>query len=270
MNIQHIEISKIKQNINYRASYKENEIAEFMSSIKQLGLIEPITVRETGNGEFEVVQGNKRFVACKKLGAHTIAADNKGKMSDIDFLIIHLTENMMRSNPSFSAVGAGLAQLRKEGLINAEIAARLSKPVKWVRAVLNAYDRIPKSLQDIVRVTTEAGKRKDGMLSLYQMDELNNLRATYNIPKNQYEQLLQYARKEGVGMSDVRKVAKLLGAGVVASDAIAERNKVHTVRVSVVIDKKKIQSLEKKYGMKISKLLAQVTGRWIASAALKI
>jgi len=54
-----------------RLKAEETDINELATSIKTVGLINPITVRPR-NGKYEVVAGHRRFLACQRAGVKTV------------------------------------------------------------------------------------------------------------------------------------------------------------------------------------------------------
>lgn len=77
-----------------KSSYDDIQIKELASSIRQHGLIQPITVRPIESG-FEIVAGHRRFKACKLLRWRAIPA-NVRSLSDKDAFEIQLIENIHR------------------------------------------------------------------------------------------------------------------------------------------------------------------------------
>lgn len=98
--IQNINIEDIEYN-NHK-QYSNKEISELAASIKQLGLLEPITVRKKNQG-FELVLGNKRYKAAIEAGLKRIPAIVK-ELDDIqtkEYLMINndnLKNNKLLSN----------------------------------------------------------------------------------------------------------------------------------------------------------------------------
>lgn len=69
-----IPISKIKTNpYQPRKFFSENAIKELARSIREVGLLQPITLRSTASG-YELVAGERRLRACKMLGMKEISA----------------------------------------------------------------------------------------------------------------------------------------------------------------------------------------------------
>lgn len=77
------------------------EITELAESIGKIGLLQPITVCSARTkGKFEIVAGQRRFLAHQELKAKTIKAIViSGKIDELEAKVISLTENMMRLDP---------------------------------------------------------------------------------------------------------------------------------------------------------------------------
>ena len=64
----------------------DNEDIKFLYSVKKLGILQPITVRRNGNGDLEIVSGDRRYIAAKRAGHKTIPAYEIDVDSESDFL----------------------------------------------------------------------------------------------------------------------------------------------------------------------------------------
>jgi ParB/RepB/Spo0J family partition protein len=67
MEYKEIELQKIFQKENSRSQYRNEDLQELMASMSQDGLLHPIGVAKNGD-KFEVLFGNRRYMAAKKLG----------------------------------------------------------------------------------------------------------------------------------------------------------------------------------------------------------
>lgn len=118
-----------------RAGFDLESIAELAASIKQNGLINPITVRPVGE-KFEVVAGHRRFTACRLAGVNDISCVVR-ELSDEQVLEVMASENLERQD--VNAVDEALFIGRFVGE-DAEkipiIAAKVRRSVEWVRARL--------------------------------------------------------------------------------------------------------------------------------------
>ena len=70
-----LKLSDIRPNPNQpRTVFDEEALQELASSIKAIGIVQPITVREVEDGKYEIVAGERRFRASKMAGLETIPA----------------------------------------------------------------------------------------------------------------------------------------------------------------------------------------------------
>ncbi len=96
--INDIPISQIIPGKNDRTIFDEGGLRELADSIKEHGLIQPITLRHAKGGKlFEIVAGERRFRACKVLGWQTIPAIVTD-LKDEDASAITLAENIARKS----------------------------------------------------------------------------------------------------------------------------------------------------------------------------
>lgn len=122
-----IEISKIEPNpFQPRQDIADEKIEELAKSIKASGLIQPVVVRRNGN-RYQLVVGERRYLACKKLGWQKISAAVK-ILTDNDMATIALIENLQRENLNYLEEALGYVNLMKKFNITQEaLAQRLGK-----------------------------------------------------------------------------------------------------------------------------------------------
>jgi ParB family chromosome partitioning protein len=93
-----IDISKIYPNKKQpRKNFKEKEITELSESIKNQGLIQPIVVRETSGGMYEIIAGERRWRACQLAGLHSVSCVVMS-VDDKNVYELALIENIQREN----------------------------------------------------------------------------------------------------------------------------------------------------------------------------
>lgn len=80
-----------------RTQFNEEQLKELAGSIKELGVIQPITVRKIGQSNFQLVSGERRFRASKLLGLETIPAFVR-LANDQEALEMALVENIQRQD----------------------------------------------------------------------------------------------------------------------------------------------------------------------------
>ena len=77
----------------------DKELDELVASIEKIGLVEPIAVVPEANGKYEVIAGQRRFLAHQKLKRDVITAViHNREIDDIGKRTISLTENLVRRN----------------------------------------------------------------------------------------------------------------------------------------------------------------------------
>ena len=95
-NIVELDIDKIEVNpYQPRTNFNEESIKELAGSIKALGIIQPITVRELDRNKYQLVSGERRFRASKSINLDTIPAYVR-IANDQEILEMALVENIQR------------------------------------------------------------------------------------------------------------------------------------------------------------------------------
>ena len=112
-----IPISKIKTNpYQPRKFFSENAIKELARSIREVGLLQPITLRSTASG-YELVAGERRLRACKMLGMKEISAIVVPNMRECEAALLAMIENLQREDLHFLEEAEGYQSLmRQHGL----------------------------------------------------------------------------------------------------------------------------------------------------------
>jgi len=80
------------------AGTEEASLDDLANSIREKGLLSPIMVRKIKNGKYDLVVGQRRFLACKKIGLQTIHSIIRDELNDTDATIISLIENVQRAD----------------------------------------------------------------------------------------------------------------------------------------------------------------------------
>jgi ParB family transcriptional regulator, chromosome partitioning protein len=90
-----------------RQAFNESRLDDLVNSIKEKGILQPITVRELPEGKFEIVAGERRFRASKVVGLERMPAYILDVKSNEDMLEMALIENIQREdlNPLEEAEG---------------------------------------------------------------------------------------------------------------------------------------------------------------------
>ncbi len=96
-----------------RDDFDEIKLQELSDSIRQHGLIQPVTVRAIGNGKYELISGERRLRATKMAGIATIPAYIR-EVNDDDIIAFALIENVQREQLNPIEVALGYKRLLEE------------------------------------------------------------------------------------------------------------------------------------------------------------
>ncbi|PKO99265.1 MAG: chromosome partitioning protein ParB [Bacteroidetes bacterium HGW-Bacteroidetes-2] len=139
-----------------RTSFNEETLKELASSIKELGVIQPITVRKSGFNAYQLVSGERRYRASKLIGLKTIPAYIR-IANDQESLEMALVENIQRQDLDPIEIAISYQRLIEEiDLTQEELSDRVGKN----RSTIANYLRLLK-LDPII----QTGMR-DGFISM--------------------------------------------------------------------------------------------------------
>ena len=102
-----LRLTEIEPNRNQpRADFDENSLSELAESIQKHGLIQPIVVRPTSSGAYQIVAGERRWRACRMAGLSEVPVVIK-ELDDRNYFEVALVENIQREdlNPVEEAQG---------------------------------------------------------------------------------------------------------------------------------------------------------------------
>lgn len=106
-------LNKIRPNrFQPRTVFDEKEIASLAESIKEMGLLQPVTVRETDEGNYELIAGERRFKAHEYLGKTHIDAIVT-QADDSEIAVLALAENASRQDLCDFEIGQALRNIEK-------------------------------------------------------------------------------------------------------------------------------------------------------------
>lgn len=96
--IKYASIDSLVQNpYQPRRVFSEQSLTDLSNSIKEMGVIQPLIVRETASGSLEIVAGERRWRAARMAGFTTIPVIVR-TLTDVESLEIALIENLQREN----------------------------------------------------------------------------------------------------------------------------------------------------------------------------
>jgi len=142
---------------NPRTRFDQGSLEELAESIKQVGLIQAVTVRPKGT-RYELVAGERRFRATKIAGIETIEAKIR-ELTDDQVLEIQLIENLDRKDVHPLEEAAHFQAMLNTGhYTTEEIASRIAKPPTFVAQRLKLNDLVPEIKEDFFNAELNLGQ----------------------------------------------------------------------------------------------------------------
>lgn len=118
------------------------DLSELTESIREHGILQPVRVRPSGSGQFQIIAGHRRAAAAKRAGLSEVPAVIADE-SDRTVAIQNVVENLQRENLSPLDLARGVRELESAfGLDIDQIAKALSKSPAQVRTLVRA-SRLP-------------------------------------------------------------------------------------------------------------------------------
>lgn len=143
ISIDEIEINPFQPRVNF----DDEKIYELAESIKELGIIQPITVRKLGYNKYQLISGERRFKASKTLNIKTIPAYIR-IANDEQMLEMALVENIQRENLNPIEIAISFQRLIKEcNLTQEECGNKLGKQRSTITNFLRLL-KLPLEIQD--------------------------------------------------------------------------------------------------------------------------
>ena len=148
--VQKIIISQIVPNPSQpRKNFKDEELKELSSSIKNQGLIQPIIVKPTVDNQFQIIAGERRWRACQLNGMHKVECVIK-ELDDTNVLEAALIENIQREDLNvIEEANAYKGLIDIKGINNENLAKLIGKSPSYVSNILRLLE-LDKKIQQMV------------------------------------------------------------------------------------------------------------------------
>ena len=207
-----------------RKSFDEKKLHELSASIKQHGIIQPITVRKISENKYQLISGERRYKASKLLGKETIPAFIKVADED-NILELALIENIQREDLNSIEIAISYKKLIDELKINQEnLGSRVGKD----RSTINNYLRLlklPPTIQKgLIDNKIQMGharslitlEKSEIQLKIYQLILSNKLsvRKTEELVRNFDKEKLSIRTKEFKRNNEIIKIESKLSSTV--------------------------------------------------------
>lgn len=178
-----------------RTQFDDEALAELAESIKQLGVIQPITVKKSGE-EYIIISGERRWRAAQMVGVEFLPA----YIRDVDDENLHamaLVENIQRQDLNAIEIALGMQRLIEEcGLTQEAMADKVGKK----RSTVSNYMRLL-NLPDEVQLAL-----KEGLISM------GHAKAIAGIAAEQQVAALKRCIKKSLSVRQMEELARKMAA----------------------------------------------------------
>lgn len=199
--LQMIPISQIRPNpYQPRKYFSDEAIRELSSSIRQIGLLQPINVRQIGPERYEVIAGERRLRASKLAGLTHIKAIVRNEAYDTDVAMIAMIENLQRENLHFFEEAEGYQNLiREHHFTQEDLARRLSKNQSTIANKLRIL-RLPRTVKEKIMLYGLTERHARALLRLH------NEEAQMRLVERIREENLSVKATEDIVESELKKL----------------------------------------------------------------
>jgi len=176
-----------------RTQFDEEALAALTASVRELGVLQPVLVRPTGGGSFELIAGERRWRAAKRAGLSLIPAIVR-TVDDTLSLEQALVENIQREDLNPLDEAAAYQQLLEDfHLTHDELASRVGKSRAAISNTLRLF-QLPPTVQRLVA---------EGRLTA------GHARALLTTPDRSYQEVLaQRIVTDGMSVRAVEEAAR--------------------------------------------------------------
>lgn len=214
--INEIELAKIKVNPNQpRRIFDDEALEELAASIRQVGIVQPITLRKTDNDEYQIIAGERRYRASLLADLKTIPAYVK-TAEDENVMEMALIENIQREDLNSIEIALAYQNLIETYNLTQE---KLSERVGKKRTTIANYLRLLKLPAEIQMGIRD---KKIDMAHARTLLTLNDAVSQLDL----YELILE----EGLSVRKVEEYVKEISAGTSLDDLLKEKQAVETFR----------------------------------------
>lgn len=157
-----------------RRIFDESAMAELVSSIKSIGILQPPVVRKVAENKYELIMGERRFRAAKQAGLSSIPVIIR-QTPDNELLREALIENIHRSQLNPLEEGAAYAQLLNDfGCTHDELALKLGRSRPLISNTIRLLN-LPDTVQRKVAAGVISAGHAKALLGLTQASDIEKL-----------------------------------------------------------------------------------------------
>jgi ParB family chromosome partitioning protein len=157
-----------------REVFDEDALSELVTSIKEVGLLQPVVVRQVGPARYELIMGERRFRACREAGLEAIPAIVRAT-EDEKLLLDALLENLHRAQLNPLEEAAAYDQLLQDfNCTHDQLADRIGRSRPQVSNTLRLLKLSPAVQRRVAAGVLSAGHAR-ALLSVADSEEQDRL-----------------------------------------------------------------------------------------------
>ena len=162
-----------------RKAFDANAMEDLINSIRENGILQPITVRDIQLGQYEIVAGERRFRAASALKLESIPAYILSVDTDVEMMEYAIIENVQREGLNPLEESEGYAILSgKHGLSQEEISKKVGKSRSEIANTMRLM-KLPPAIRNSLKLPRNEGGISKGharaLLGLRESTKMNTL-----------------------------------------------------------------------------------------------
>ncbi|MCK9370047.1 ParB/RepB/Spo0J family partition protein [Candidatus Dojkabacteria bacterium] len=231
---------------NSRFRIDEN-LSELMESIKQNGVLQPISVRSEDK---HVICGNRRLGASLKLGLNEVPVRYIEGIDDKQLLILNLMENMQRKDITSIEIGRQCDLMLKDSsfkLSVAELATKIGVSHSRIKNCVNIFKRLPPEFRKNVVHEVSSAERKYGDLPENIVTTILNFSTSFKkINDTEMKLLLTKTANDKITISELNLIGWMYMFGIPFRKVLKQYKLYKIMRVNLFALRTELGSVMKK------------------------
>ncbi|MCH5334401.1 MAG: ParB/RepB/Spo0J family partition protein [Alistipes sp.] len=177
-----------------RREFDEEALGELADSIRQLGVIQPVTVKRADNGKYIIISGERRWRASRAAGLETLPAYIR-EVDDENLHAMALVENIQRQDLNAIEIALGLQRLIDEcGLTQDALSEKVGKK----RSTISNYMRLLKLPAEVQLAL------KEGVITM------GHAKAIAGLPEQKQLRMLRRCVKKSLSVRQAEELARAM------------------------------------------------------------
>jgi ParB/RepB/Spo0J family partition protein len=145
VNFAEVELGQLREpQTEMRSIVTREGLDELKESIRRLGVVQPLVVRDIGGGEYEIIAGHRRYLAAVELGLERVPCVIQDEVSDEVSEAMKVAENLQREDVNALDLAYYLdALINRRGWTVSQVAAACGQSDRWVYEKLALVEADP-------------------------------------------------------------------------------------------------------------------------------